>query len=189
MTLSFDSSTHLNNGTHTRVVLTIDESQTIRDGRAENSQMDDQTRILVEASLRDPALEALGRARRIAYAIGGATEPLPTKDSARVISEFLSVCGTRTATDAVGANQGMAATGITEPEWGFTLRIPPRWGYERSDENGVRTWKVRNPILLAGAIPDDLLSVTVTTIARTPGSNPEQDIRSYVRSFATKAPR
>lgn len=194
VTLSFDSKTSMKADVKARVTLAVDAAKAVYEGRAERSEMDDQTRIVVNAPLRDPTLAALGSARRISYAIDGATMPLPTKDGAKVIREFFTACGARTSVDdggerALVAGNAASAAGeqiVDEPEWGFVLRIPDGWNYERSDENGAKTWKLRNRKWVAGDVPDDLLSLTITTTDRTRGRDFEEEFRDYAQTFAKK---
>lgn len=191
---SVDSAAHMPSGSQARVTLFADDARADYCGRAENSEMDDQTRIVVETASSDPIFAALGRAARIAYAVGGARESLPTQDSRATLAQFMAKCGARAASGAPtskpAANDAPASAGddqiVDEPKWGFALRVPDGWKYERSNDGGIQTWKLRNRQWIAGQVPDDLLQVTVTVIDRTPGRDPEQEFRDYAKSFAEK---
>jgi len=192
--VSLDSKTAMKSGTKARVTLVADAAQAAFDGRAENSEMDDQTRVIVNLAASDAVLAALGKAGRIAYAINGVAVQLPTKNSRPVLAEFLSACGAQSATDpgAVDtSDQGQpsaAANGrtIDEPQLGFALRVPEGWDFNQSDEDGIKTWKLRNKDWNNGKIPADVLSATITAIARNPGSNPEQEFREFAHDYAEK---
>lgn len=97
--VSVDSKTSSQSGTKARVALIADDLQSGFDGQAEHSEMDDQTRIVVNLALSAPILSALSKAGRIAYAVNGARVQLPTKNSRGVLTEFSSACGARPAVD------------------------------------------------------------------------------------------
>jgi len=150
--VSLDSKNDMKSGTKAHVTLVADAAQAAFDGRAEHSEMDDQTRVVVNLASTDAVLAALSKAGRIAYAINGVAVQLPTKNSRPVLAEFLSACGAQSATDpgAVDtSDQGQpsaAANGptIDEPQLGFALRVPEGWDFNQSDEDGIKTWKLRN---------------------------------------------
>jgi len=191
--VSVDSKTSSQPGTKAHVALIADDAQSGFDGQAEHSEMDDQTRIVVNLALSEPILSALSKAGRIAYAINGVTEQLPTKNSRGVLTDFLSACGARPAADQAAVKSGdrlpptaANAQTVDEPELGFALRVPGGWDFKRDDVNGIKTWQLRNGEWKDGKVPADTLSVIVTTIPRNPGRNTEQDFREFTKDYAEK---
>jgi hypothetical protein len=191
--VSVDSKSSLQPGSKARVALIADGAQSEFDGQAEHSEMDDQTRIVVNLALTEPILSALSKAGRIAYAINGVTEQLPTKNSRGVLTDFFSACGARPSADqgAVELDDQsppvVAETQtVDEPELGFALRVPTGWDFTRGEVNGVKTWQLRNGQWKDSKVPADTLSVIVTTIPRTPGANPEKDFREFTKDYAQK---
>jgi hypothetical protein len=192
--VSLDSKVGLPSEAKARVTLTADEAGAAFDGRAERSAMDDQTRVIVNLALSDPILAALSNAGRIAYAINGVAEPLPTKNSRKVLADFLSACGVRPAADQVvvdvddqaPAPAAASEPTLDEPQLGFALRVPQGWDVERSDENGIKTWKLRSREWVNGKIPAGALVATVSVVTRNPGSNPEKEFRAFAQEYAVK---
>jgi hypothetical protein len=192
--VSLDSKVGLPSDAKARVTLAADDTHAALDGRAERSAMDDQTRIIVNLALSDPILAALSNAERIAYAINGVAEPLPTKNSRTVLADFLSACGVRPAADQAivdvddqaPAPAAASEPTLDEPQLGFAVRVPQGWEIERSDENGIKTWKLRNSEWVKGKIPAGALVATVSVVARNPGSNPEKEFRAFAQEYAVK---
>ena len=87
---------------------------------------------------------------------------------------------------AVGAPAHATAQVYEEPALNFILRTPPGFSATKSDEGGVTTWKLRNNKEAATIGADELVAVTVSALARTPGRDPEVEFRDYVQSFATE---
>jgi len=83
------------------------------------------------------------------------------------------------------APQIVAAQTYDEPAYSFSLRTPPGFTGSKSVEGGVVTWKLRNDKSGAALGADELVSVTVSALERTPGVDPEREFRDYVAEFAS----
>jgi len=83
------------------------------------------------------------------------------------------------------APQIAAAQTWDEPAYAFSLRTPPGFTGSKSVDGGAITWKLRNEKSDAALGANELVTVTVSALERTPGVDPEKEFRDYVAEFAS----
>lgn len=93
VTVSVDSTRPLRNGARASVTIAADGARTTLDGKAERSEMDDQTRVIFTTTMSDPVLAALADAQTIQFGVGQTLNPLPNQGAKKAVTEFLAKCG------------------------------------------------------------------------------------------------
>lgn len=73
-----------------------------------------------------------------------------------------------------------------EPQFAFVLRTPSGFSGVKSSAADVSTWKLRNSRSGAALGDNELVSVTVSALARTVDRDPQEEFRDYVRTYATQ---
>lgn len=91
--VSVDSPRPLRPGTRASVTIAADEARTVVTGKAEGSEMDDQTRVIFTTTMSDPVLATLAEAKTIRFGIGQSMQPLPTQGARKAVTDFLAKCG------------------------------------------------------------------------------------------------
>ena len=87
---------------------------------------------------------------------------------------------------ASGFLSGARAQTFDEPQFAFALRTPSGFTGAKSVEGGVSTWKLRNNKSEAALDENELVSVTVSALARTPGRDPQEEFRNYASTYASQ---
>jgi|GEM_PF-4761860 len=91
--ISVDSAKPMRKGARASITITADAERTVLNGKAELSEMDDQTRVIVHSTMSDPVIAALAGAQRISFGVGNDMRPLPTKGARAAVGDFLAKCG------------------------------------------------------------------------------------------------
>lgn len=73
-----------------------------------------------------------------------------------------------------------------EPRFAFVLRTPPGFTGVKSIEGALSTWKLRNSKVGAELGDNELVSVTISALPRSPDRDPEEEFRDYVGAFASQ---